>query len=85
MNEKKWDVVVEVSGYPQAEILRGMLEAQEIQVVLSQEGIGRVYGLTVGPLGRVQVLVPSVDLQRAGQIVSDYFTNSVEDESSIDE
>jgi hypothetical protein len=72
MTEEQWHVVDEVPGQLQAEIIRGFLEAQEIQVMLSQEGIGRVYGLTVGPAGRVQILVHARDLDRARQSLHDF-------------
>jgi hypothetical protein len=72
MSEAQWEVVYETNGPLQAEILRGFLEANEIPVVLSQEGLGRVYGLTVGPLGRVQILVPSVKLGQALKMLEEY-------------
>lgn len=75
MGESEWEVVYEAEGPLQAELLRGLLEAQEISVVLSQEGIGRVYGLTVGPLAVVQILVPESQVARARQILKDYDSN----------
>ena len=72
MAESGWEVVYETDGQLQAELLRGLLEAQEIPVVLSQEGIGRVYGLTVGPLAIVQILVPGSKVERARDILRKY-------------
>lgn len=74
MGEANWEVVYETEGQFLAEMLRGLLEAQEIPVVLSQEGLGRVYGLTVGPLGRVQILVPVSKLETARQILREFET-----------
>jgi hypothetical protein len=68
-----WVVLVEVAGMPQAEILRGMLEAQEISTVLSQEGAGRAIGLTIGSMGAVQILVPLEDQERAQALLDDYY------------
>jgi hypothetical protein len=85
MTEEKWEVVDEVAGSFQAEIIRGLLEAQEIPVVLSQEGIGRVYSLTVGTLGLVQVLVPARDFQRARQVLDEYQSGALEDQSGSEE
>ncbi len=79
MSEANWEVVYETSGSLLAEILRGLLEAQEISVVLSQEGAGRVYGLTVGTLGRVQILVTASDVERAQHILEEYETNDIAD------
>lgn len=72
MNDDKWEVVYETYGPFQAELLRGLLEAQEIPVVLSQEGVGKVYSLTVGTLGLVQILVPVRHLGRARRLLAAY-------------
>ncbi len=73
MAEETWELLEEVTGSAQAEILRGLLEAQGITVLLSQEGLGRsVYTVTVGIMGEVQILVPLSQLERARQVISDY-------------
>jgi hypothetical protein len=74
-----WIVLDEVAGMPQAEILRGLLEAQEIPSVLSQEGAGRAIGLTIGTLGTVQILIPAKDLERAQEILATFYSGSGED------
>ena len=80
MHEKEWVVVKEVFGSAEAEILRGLLEAQEIQVVLSQEGAGRsLYPVTVGALGKVDVLVPSSYREQALQVIRDYNAGAFEE------
>ena len=84
MSEDQWKVLEEAPGALQAEIMRGVLEAQEIPVVLSQEGIGHVYGLTVGPLGSVKILVPAKDFERASQILDDYYSNTLTEEETDD-
>lgn len=77
MSEEQWVVLVEAPGKLQAEIIRGILEAQEIPVVLlSQEGVGDAYGLTVGALGVVPVMVPTSHLEHAQQLLDEY-TNGV--------
>jgi len=75
MSADKWEVLDEVPGSFQAELLRGLLEAQEIPVVLSQEGLGHVYALTVGTLGQVQVLVPAKDLERAKVVLDEFYAD----------
>jgi hypothetical protein len=72
MAEESWEIVAEVYGEIQAELLRGLLEAQGIPVTLNQEGAGRAYGLNVGPLGMVQIMVPSHHSQEARQVLEDY-------------
>lgn len=78
MAEKDWVVVETVSGSLQAELLRGLLEAQEIDVILSQEGAGRAFGIEVGPLGEVQILVSPQDSQNARAIINDYYSGAFE-------
>lgn len=81
MTDEQWEIVAEVAGPLQAEMLRGLLEAQEIPVILSQEGAGRAYGLTVGLLGRVQLLVPTSALERARQVLDEYDAGYFEGQS----
>lgn len=78
MSEEKWELVIEVSGELQAHLLRNLLEAQGITVFLNQEGAGKAYGLTVGPLGQVQVLVPENQSQEARRIVDEYYAGNFE-------
>lgn len=73
-----WIVLDEVAGMLQAEILSGLLEAQEIPTVLSQEGAGKAIGLTIGTLGTVQILIPSKDLERAQELLDAYYAGSDE-------
>ena len=83
MTEVKWELITTVSGELQAELLRNLLEVQGIKVFLSQEGAGRAVGLTMGPMGEVQVLVPENQSEAARQIVDDYYAGKFE--SSEDE
>jgi hypothetical protein len=86
MPEENWEVVEEIGGSFQAEILRGLLEAQGISVVLSQEGAGHsAYVATVGPLGRVQILVPAHQLSSARKILDDYYSGAYEDLPPLDD
>ena len=84
MSEERWEVIVEVAGQLQAEIMRGMLEAQGIKVWISQEGAGRAYGLNVGRLGRVQILVPAGEVEQAKALVDEYYSGQLEDETFDD-
>ena len=80
MSDENWEVVDEVAGDIQAEILRGYLEAQGIPVWLSQEGVGRVYGLGIGVLGNVQILVPTSNYEKARALLDDYYAGKIEGE-----
>lgn len=86
MPEENWEVLEEIGGSFQAEILRGLLEAQGISVVLSQEGAGHsAYAVTVGPLGQVQILVPAHQLSSARKILDDYYSGAYEDLPPLDD
>lgn len=72
MSEKKWVQVASIQAEVQAELLRGLLEAQGIPVLLSREGAGRALGLTIGPLGEVNILVPGEFQAEAKKIIRQY-------------
>ncbi len=80
MNEQTphWELLAVSAGDLQAELIRGLLEAQGIQVQLSQEGAGRAIGLSVGPLGEVEILVASTQLDEARKIMEDYMAGRYE-------
>jgi hypothetical protein len=88
MQSEHWEIIAHVSGEIQAEILRGLLEAQGIPVTLNQEGAGRAYGISMGPMGEVQLMVPSRYSQHARQVLADYeagLFETPEDEPSDDQ
>jgi hypothetical protein len=80
MVDVHWEVIDEVAGELQAEIIRGFLEAQGFQVWLSKEGASSAYSLGIGVMGRVQVLVPSDVSTRARKILEDYYAGKFESE-----
>lgn len=61
--------VYSTEGQLEAEMIKGFLEAQGMNVVLSQESIGRTYGLTAGRLGQVKILVPESQAEEAISIL----------------
>jgi len=78
MNQTQWELLTKVQGDLQAELLRGILEAQEIPVLLSREGAGRAYGITIGSLGEVDILVPDNYTQEAKLILKMYQDGTLE-------
>lgn len=85
MSEEYWVLIDETPGMLQAEILRGLLEAQGISVELSQEGAGRAMGLTVGTLGTVQILVPQGQFAHAQSVLDEYYAGNFENQSFAEE
>jgi hypothetical protein len=65
----------------EAEVLRGVLEAQGIPSALSQEAAGSVIPVTVGAFGVVDLLVPASRLEEARRVVEAYRNGSLEDEA----
>jgi hypothetical protein len=84
MGEDHWEPVYEAYGQLEAEMVRGLLEAQGIMVFLSQEGAGHAFALTVGPMGLVQVLVPESQIDLALEIIQSY-KKAVDSESTFPE
>ena len=76
---ENWVSVITVQGELQAEILRGLLEAQGVPVQLSGEGVARVYGLTAGPLAEVDLLVPETKLPDAQDVIRAYNAGEFEE------
>jgi hypothetical protein len=50
--------VYTANGMLDAEMIRSFLETAGIPSLLSHESAGTIFGLTMGPLGEVQVMVP---------------------------
>jgi hypothetical protein len=85
INDQEWVIIEEIQGELQAQLLRGLLESQGIPVKLNQEGAGRAFGLTVGHLGVVQILVPIAFEKRGKQVLAEYDAGLYEDNEGEDE
>jgi len=71
MLKLSWELLLEVQGRLEAELIKSMLEASGIQVELFQEAVGHhVYPVMVDGLGRVQVFVAKEDLSAARHIIA---------------
>jgi hypothetical protein len=66
------------SGALEGEILRGMLEAHGVQVWLSTEAAASIYGLGVGPLAEVHLLVRPKDVEAAREILEEYYSGDLD-------
>lgn len=83
MSEDKWVAVATITGDINAEILKGLLEAQGIPVFLSQEGVGRsIYPVTIGRLAEVEILVPDSFKSEAERVLANYQSGTYEDEAN---
>jgi len=73
-------VVYTAAGQMEANIVKGMLEAAGIPVKLSQESAGTVYGLTVGTMGLVEILVPEQRADEAKALIEAMRRGDLENE-----
>jgi hypothetical protein len=67
----KWERVLVLHDPVQAEILRGMLEANGVIVHLSKEGAAKALGLNVGTMSEIELLVPGEQKNLAQQLLRD--------------
>jgi hypothetical protein len=90
MDTASWVYLGRIGGNFSADILKGLFEAQGIQVELYQEAAGKsVFPVTFGMLGEVDIYVKAEDLEMAKEILSeiqmDYITPEDEDDDAEDE
>lgn len=78
--DKQWILLTTFNEPLQAELLRGLLEAQGLRVLIAQEGAAKALGVNVGTLGEIEVLVAADDHERAQQIMEDYFSGELEED-----
>ena len=64
-------VVYIAHSEPEAYIVAGRLESEGIKAWVHQEPVGRAYGLSIGPLGEVKVLVSPEDYDQALAILDE--------------
>ncbi len=67
-----------VSSSMQPEIIRSLLESRDIGVMPSQESAGAIFGLGVGPMAKVDILVPQIQLDEARSILNEYYSGSLD-------
>ena len=65
----EWSSVYTTNSEPIAHLIAGKLENEGIQTMVRKESAGSAYGITVGLLGKVDVLVRSEDYERAVALI----------------
>lgn len=68
-----WVTIAENLNPGEAIVIKGRLESEAIPVVLQQEAVGSVLGLTVGPLGSAKISVPEPLAERALSLLAETF------------
>ena len=75
MDEMKYEMLTEISGRMQAELLESFLEANGVDVELFQESVGHtIYPVNVDMLGYVQVFVPKEASKKAKKLLEEFNT-----------
>ena len=73
MDELKWELLTQVQGRLEADLLKTYFEAYGIDVELFQESVGHhIYPVTVDGLGRVQLFVSKEQAKEAHQLLEEY-------------
>jgi len=73
MDELKWELLVEVFGRIEAELIKSYLEAHGITTELFQEAIGHyIYPTTLDGMGRVQIFVSKENALEARKLIEEY-------------
>ena len=79
MTANDWILLKNVYSQAESEIIKGMLKAQEIQVLLAQEGAAKAIGLNVGTLGEIQIYVKAKDMENAKALLDDFYSGDIEE------
>lgn len=70
-NNIKWVSVSELYDPEEAYLVIGLLEASGIPVKVERETAGRLFGLTIGPLAKIEILVPQGKKAEAEKILAE--------------
>ena len=76
------EVVYLANGMLEAESVKILLESFGIPAFVNQESAGTTYGLTVGLLGEVEVIVPLSRIEEAKKIIEEMNAGKLEKSSN---
>jgi len=72
-DELKWELLTEIYGRMEADLLKSYLEAYGIETELFQESVGQnIYPTTTDLLGRVQIFVSKQNAPQARALLKEY-------------
>lgn len=74
MNKHEWVKIEQAPDSVQAEVLRGLLEAQGFLVFISREGYESAVGIVGYPSADIEILVPKHQAEEAKQTLQDYYS-----------
>ncbi len=78
-NSINWVSVSELYDPEEAYLVIGLLEAAGIPVKVDRESAGELFGLTVGPLARIVIMVPFEQKSEAERLLEGEVNQGPED------
>jgi hypothetical protein len=79
MKDKALKLIWKANGYLDAQLIKNYLESFGITVYDFEESVGLSYGLTSGPLGEVELYVPTAQAEEADGYMRQYAQASGQD------
>lgn len=76
MTESNLELLTEIQGRWQADIIKGYLALHGIDSHLVQEAIGQLIPTNLDVFGRVEIFVAQEDLETALKLMETYFNNT---------
>jgi len=80
MSDRKCELVTVVNDPIQAEILKGLLEAQEVTVHIVREGYQAAFGIANQASVRIEILAVDNQVEVARQVIVDYNAGKFEED-----
>jgi len=65
---EQWEFLTEVYNQDELQLIGGLLNMVGIPIRVEKDATGELYGLTIGPLARIQIMVPT-NLKEAAEKV----------------
>lgn len=72
MDELKWELLTEIQGRWQADIIKAYLAAHGIDSELFQESVAQYYPASMDMIGLVQIFVPKEQATVADKLMKEY-------------
>lgn len=73
MDELEWELLTEIQGRWQADLLKAYFSAYGVDVELFQETAGQLYPTSLDILGRVQIFVSKKNSKAAQKLLKEYY------------
>jgi len=72
MDELKWELLTEVQGRWEADVIKAYLAAYGVDSEIFQEAAGQLFPTSLDILGRVQIFVARKDARMANKLLDKY-------------